>query len=60
MEALNKEIQKLNGVIDWKIMHSANYKKEAKRHRVLLSQIRKEEARRRVKGFFGFFFPAFR
>lgn len=47
LKALNKEIQKLNGVIDNKIMHHGNYKREARRHKELLRQIRKIEQRRK-------------
>lgn len=43
IKALNKEIQKLNGVIDDKIMHHYDYKREAQRHKELLRKIRKEE-----------------
>jgi len=46
IQTLNNEIQKLNGVIDLKIVHGADYKQEARRHRRLLKQIRREEARR--------------
>lgn len=47
-KALNTEIEKLNGIIDFKILHGADYKREAKRHKKLLSQIRREETRRSV------------
>jgi hypothetical protein len=60
IKALNREIQKLNGVIDWKIIHHADYHREARRHRTLLAQLRREEARRKVKGLFRFLMPAFR
>ncbi len=60
IKALNREIQKLNGVIDWKIIHHADYHREARRHRTLLAQLRKEEARRKIRGLAQFFFPAFR
>jgi len=43
LKALNKEIQNLNGIIDCKIVSHANYKAEARRHRELLRQVRKEE-----------------
>jgi len=43
LKALNKEIQNLNGIIDCKIVQHADYKREARRHRQLLQQIRKEE-----------------
>ncbi len=46
VKALNKEIQKLNEVIDHKILGEINYAREARRHKTLLSKLRKEEARR--------------
>lgn len=48
LHALNEEIQKLNGIIDFKILHDADYKREARRHKRLLMQIRREEARRSI------------
>ncbi len=44
--ALNQEIQKLNEVIDRKILGDQNYLREARRHKLLLAKLRKEEARR--------------
>lgn len=46
LKALNKEIQNLNGIIDCKIVEHADYKREARRHKVLLQQLRKEEKMR--------------
>jgi hypothetical protein len=46
LKALNKEIQNLNGIIDCKIVEHADYKREARRHRQLLRQIRREERAR--------------
>jgi len=46
LQALNEEIQKLNGIIDFKIMKRVNYKRESLRHKELLRKIRKE---RRMK-----------
>ena len=43
IKALNSEIQKLNGIIDHKILHHYDYKREARRHKELLRAIRKEE-----------------
>lgn len=43
LKALNKEIQNLNGIIDCKIVAHADYKREARRHKALLKQLRKEE-----------------
>ncbi|MCD5381755.1 MAG: hypothetical protein LR017_00385 [Candidatus Pacebacteria bacterium] len=48
IKALNEEIQKLNGLIDYKIIHDDDYRREARRHKKLLAQIRREEAGRMV------------
>ncbi len=48
LKALNKEIQNLNGIIDCKIVEHADYKREARRHRQLLRQIRREERARLI------------
>ena len=45
IKALNKEIQKLNEIIDHKILSEHNYKREALRHKKLLSEIRRQEVR---------------
>lgn len=59
LKALNSEIQKLNGIIDRKIMHESNYRREARRHKNLLAQLRKEEAKRSVIRSIRMLFPAF-
>ena len=48
IQALNDEIEKLNEVIDFKILHESDYRRESVRHRKLLSRIRREEARRSI------------
>lgn len=48
IKALNTEIQKLNGIIDHKILYHYDYKREARRHKELLRAIRKEERRRSI------------
>lgn len=58
--ALNREIQKLNGVIDLKILSGSDYRREATRHRKLLSQLRKEEAKRSMGRLFRFLTPSYR
>jgi hypothetical protein len=55
LKALNDEIQKLNTVIDTKIMHEADYRREARRHKELLRQIRRENRHRRVGRIFELF-----
>ncbi len=56
IKLLNKEIQNLNGVIDQKIFQDYNYRKEAVRHKKLLSEIRKQE----VRSSFGILLRSFR
>ena len=46
LRVLNEEIQKLNGIIDHKIMHHDDYRREARRHKELLQKIRREERNR--------------
>lgn len=57
VKALNHEIQKLNEVIDHKILGEVNYAREAKRHKLLLSKLRKEEARKAMNRSFRLMFP---
>jgi hypothetical protein len=47
LRALNDEIQKLNAIIDTKIMRDDDYRREARRHKELLRQIRRENRSRR-------------
>lgn len=60
LRVLNEEIQKLNGLIDYKILHDCDYRTEARRHRKLLNQIRREEATRLFGRFVGLFIPRWR
>ncbi len=60
LKALNKEIQKLNEVIDRKILEDMDYHKEAKRHKKLLNQLRRDESRRRFSNLVSLLFPIFR
>lgn len=55
LKALNTEIQKLNGVIDVKIMHEKNYRREALRHKQLLTQLRRREMSRSFFSFGNYF-----
>jgi hypothetical protein len=57
VKALNAEIAKLNEIIDRKIMHEYDYRKEARRHKVLLTQIRRSEARKSMSKLWRHFFP---
>lgn len=58
LKALNAEIQKLNGIIDDKILYEKNYKREAQRHKKLLAEVRREEMSRAFGSLFGFFRPS--
>jgi len=46
LRVLNKEIQQLNGLIDYKIIHDYDYRTEARRHKRLLRDVRREETGR--------------
>jgi len=48
LKNLNAELQKLNGIIDNKITYQSDYRKEARRHKELLRQLRKEERGRSI------------
>ncbi len=60
LKALNAEIQKLNEVIDRRIIAGVDYRREAHRHKVLLRQLRRDESRRRLSRLVGLLFPIFR
>ncbi len=57
VKALNTEIQKLNEIIDRKIMHHYDYRREAHKHKILLAQIRRTNARKSMNKFWERFFP---
>lgn len=59
LRALNEEIQKLNGIIDYKILHNDDYRREARRHKRLLAQLRKEQSSRLIAGMMRRFVPSF-
>jgi ribonuclease HII len=52
---LQKEVERLNKEIDFKIVHGQGYSPEAKKHRALLTEIRKH----RVRTFWNKIFPRF-
>lgn len=58
LKALNTEIQKLNGIIDDKILYGRSYHREAQRHKKLLAQLRREEVSRALWSILGFFRPS--
>jgi predicted nucleic acid-binding Zn-ribbon protein len=60
LKALNAEIQKLNEIIDWKIIENVDYRNEARRHKKLLRQLRSDESRRKLSNVFGILFPLWR
>ncbi len=60
LKALNEEISKLNEIIDRKIIQDANYRREARRHKNLLAQLRKDETRRSFSRLVRGFFPLWR
>jgi len=58
LKALNAEIQKLNGIIDAKILCERSYRREALRHKKLLAQLRREEMGRAFRSLLGLFRPS--
>lgn len=60
LRILNDEIQKLNGIIDYKIIHDYDYRAEARRHKKLLKQVRREEAGRMLSRTLHLFVPKWR
>ena len=60
LKALNAEIAKLNQIIDLKIIRDSNYKREARRHKKLLAELRRNEARRSISRLVHWFFPVWR
>lgn len=60
LRTLNEEIQKLNGIIDYKIIHDYDYRREARRHKRLLNQVRREQAGKMLSRVFDLFYPKWR
>lgn len=58
LKALNDEIQKLNGIIDAKILYDRSYHREARRHKKLLAELRREEMNRAFGNILNFFRPS--
>lgn len=58
LKALNAEIQKLNGIIDDKILYERSYYREARRHKKLLAELRREEMSRAFGTVLSFFRPS--
>jgi hypothetical protein len=58
LKALNAEIQKLNGIIDAKIIYERSYHREARRHKKLLAELRREEMNRAFGSILSFFRPS--
>jgi hypothetical protein len=55
IDVLKREVEKLNKQIDIKILQGLNYSSEARKHKLLLSEIRKHS----VKNFWKKFLPVF-
>lgn len=58
LKAINAEIQKLNGIIDTKILYERSYRREAYRHKKLLAELRREEMNERFGSFMRYFKPS--
>jgi hypothetical protein len=60
LRILNEELQKLNGIIDYKIINDHDYQSDARRHKKLLQQIRREEAGKMLSRSFHLLIPRWR
>jgi hypothetical protein len=59
LKMLEREIQKINKVIDYKIIHGEDYGREARDHKLMLKKVRyHSKAKRNILGFFSKFFQA--
>lgn len=53
---IEKEISRINRVIDLKILHGEDYRKEARDHKLLLKKIRYQNRKNFFRRFFSRFF----
>ncbi len=58
LKTLNREIQKLNGIIDLKIVEGRDYRRESLRHKKLLREVRREEVEHTFVTLFSFLRPS--
>jgi hypothetical protein len=54
LKAIEREIHRVNKIIDYKIIHGEEYVKEARDHKLLLKKLRQHTQ----KTFFNRFFPS--
>ena len=53
LKMLEREIQKINKVIDYKIIHGEEYTREARDHKLMLRKVRyHSKAKKNLLGFF--------
>ena len=55
MKIIEKELQRINKIIDYKIIHNEEYSREARDHKLLLRKIRQNQH----QSFFQKMFPTF-
>ena len=56
LKLIEKEIQRINKIIDFKILHGQDYSKEARDHKILLQKIRVNTKKNFMNKFFPFLF----
>jgi hypothetical protein len=56
LKMLEREIQRINKKIDWKILQGMDYKKEAREHKLLLKKVRYNTRTSLVNKFVTLFF----
>lgn len=58
--SVNQELERLNEIIDFKIIHGVSYESDARKHRRLLIQAARAKHRRMAQGFIPNLFSFFR
>jgi hypothetical protein len=56
LKLIEREIQRINKVIDFKIIHGEDYSKEARDHKLLLQKIRRNSRKSLISKFLPFLF----
>lgn len=57
-QTIEKEIQRINRIIDLKIVRGEEYAKEARDHKLLLKKLRYQNRKSFLKRFFSMFFKS--
>ena len=59
LKMLEREIQRVNKKIDWKIIQGRDYFKEAREHKLLLQKVRYHSRKNFIKSYMTKFFSSF-